>query len=62
VAVNKLDLVDWSEQRFRDIVRLLLTFLKQNGFREKNIIFVPLSGYTGQNIVTLDEPKASNEI
>lgn len=51
VAVNKLDTVSWSQERFNDIVQKLKAFLKQAGFRESDITFVPCSGLTGQNLV-----------
>ena len=52
VAVNKLDAADpaWSKQRFEYIQSLVLDFLKENGFKEKKITFVPVSGLTGVNV------------
>lgn len=50
VAVNKLDTVSWSRERFGEIVQKLKVFLKQAGFREADITFVPCSGLTGQNL------------
>ena len=52
VAVNKLDAADpvWSKARFEHIKGLVLDFLKQNGFKEKRIKFVPVSGLTGVNV------------
>lgn len=55
VVVNKLDTVDWSKDRFDDIVDKMSVFLKQAGFRE-SVVFVPCSGLSGENIVT--PPKA----
>lgn len=59
VAVNKLDTVSWSQARFEDIVQKLKVFLKQAGFRENDITFVPCSGLTGQNLV---EKPTENEL
>jgi elongation factor 1 alpha-like protein len=52
VAVNKLDAADpaWSKERFDYIQSMVLDFLKQNGFKEKKITFVPVSGLTGVNV------------
>lgn len=51
IAVNKLDTVDWKEERFRDIEQKLSVFLnKQAGFREKDLTFIPCSGLTGENL------------
>lgn len=51
VAVNKLDTVDWSQDRFSEISTQVLAFLTAAGFLAKNIAFVPCSGLTGENIV-----------
>eukprot|EP01132_Coremiostelium_polycephalum_P002607 gene2607-3232_t len=51
VAVNKMDLVDWSEERYNFIVDSLKSFLSSAKFNEKNIRFIPVSGYTGDNLV-----------
>ncbi|XP_071964464.1 HBS1-like protein isoform X3 [Antedon mediterranea] len=51
VAVNKLDTVDWSEDRFTEIVNKLSQFLKQvAGFKESDLVYVPCSGLTGENL------------
>lgn len=51
VAVNKLDSIDWSEDRFHEIEQQISAFLTTAGFLAKNISFVPCSGLTGDNIV-----------
>ncbi|KZC12092.1 HBS1-like protein, partial [Dufourea novaeangliae] len=51
VVVNKLDTVDWSKDRFNEIVDKINVFLKQAGFKD-NVAFVPCSGLSGENIVT----------
>lgn len=51
VAVNKLDTTNWSQERFDEICFKLKTFLKQAGFKENDVTFVPLSGLTGENLV-----------
>lgn len=50
IAVNKLDNVEWSKDRYNEIVCKLGTFLKQTGFRESDVTFVPCSGLTGENL------------
>jgi hypothetical protein len=52
VAVNKLDVADpaWSERRYKEIKSSMTRFLKEVGYREKNITVVPVSGLTGVNI------------
>ncbi|KAL7292396.1 hypothetical protein TKK_0013989 [Trichogramma kaykai] len=55
VVVNKLDTVNWSKERFNEIVNKISVFLKQAGFKE-TVTCVPCSGLSGENIVT--KPKA----
>lgn len=51
VAVNKLDTTNWSQERFNDISKKLKAFLKQAGFKESDVSYVPCSGLTGENLV-----------
>lgn len=51
VAVNKLDNEQWSQERFDEIVGKLKVFLKQAGFKESDVTFIPCSGLTGENLV-----------
>ncbi|XP_025837012.1 HBS1-like protein [Agrilus planipennis] len=51
VAINKLDTVNWSKERFDEIIQKLKVFLKQAGFKDNDVAFVPCSGLTGQNLV-----------
>ncbi len=50
VAVNKMDTVEWDEARFAEIVKKLGAFLKQTGFKEKDISYIPCSGLSGENL------------
>src|ERR1700712_289766 len=50
IAVNKLDTVSWSEDRFTEIKTQISAFLTAAGFQEKNLSFVPCSGLQGDNI------------
>lgn len=51
VVVNKLDTVGWSKERFDEIVSKLKVFLKQAGFKDQDVIYIPCSGLTGENLV-----------
>lgn len=51
VAVNKLDNENWSQERFDEIVGKLKVFLKQAGFKDSDVSYVPCSGLTGENLV-----------
>lgn len=60
VAVNKLDTVQWSKDRFHEIRQQISAFLTTAGFQAKNIAFVPCSGLTGDNIARkVEDSKAS---
>jgi elongation factor 1 alpha-like protein len=51
VAINKLDNEQWSKDRFDEIVAKLKLFLKQAGFKDSDISYIPCSGLTGENLV-----------
>ncbi|XP_032441057.1 HBS1-like protein isoform X2 [Xiphophorus hellerii] len=50
VAVNKMDQVNWQQERFQEISSKLGHFLKQAGFKESDVFFVPTSGLSGENL------------
>ncbi|KAJ7527947.1 hypothetical protein O6H91_16G077400 [Diphasiastrum complanatum] len=52
VAVNKMDAVNYSKSRFNQIKGSLAPFLKQCGFKDTAILWVPVSGIEAQNLVT----------
>lgn len=51
-AVNKMDVIDWSQERFDEIVKKLSAFLKSSGYKESDVTYVPVSGWTGENLLT----------
>ncbi|XP_029318767.1 HBS1-like protein isoform X1 [Cottoperca gobio] len=52
VAVNKMDQVNWQQERFQDIISKLGHFLKQAGFKESDVFYIPSSGLSGENLTT----------
>ena len=61
VAVNKMDTVDFSEDRFNEIKKKLGQFLKQAGFKENDVTYVPCSGLSGENLTKPPtEPKLAS--
>lgn len=51
VVVNKLDTVDWDQDRFKHISEQIGHFMKQIGYRgERDATFIPGSGLTGVNL------------
>jgi bifunctional enzyme CysN/CysC/sulfate adenylyltransferase subunit 1 len=54
IAVNKMDLVDWSEERFWEIRDEIEDFLPKLGaFRD--VKFIPMSALNGDNVVELSK-------
>jgi len=53
VAINKMDLVAFSEQRFNEIRQAYVVLARQLGL--SNVIFVPVSALKGDNLVTASE-------
>nr|WP_278356792.1 sulfate adenylyltransferase subunit CysN [Acinetobacter lwoffii] len=52
VAINKMDLVEFSETRFNEIQTEYAAFVAQLGDRKpSNIIFTPISALNGDNVV-----------
>lgn len=50
VAVNKMDLVNYSEKVFNDIVADFKKMQDESGFKDQNITFIPVSALWGENI------------
>merc|ERR1712007_391307 len=51
VAINKMDSVKWSEDRFNEIVKETSNFIKKVGYNPKAVPFVPISGWNGDNMI-----------
>jgi elongation factor 1-alpha len=53
VAVNKMDSesVKYSKERFDEIKTSISHFLKRTGYNPKNIPFIPISGWVGDNMI-----------
>lgn len=58
VAINKMDepTVQWSQERYNECVEGLRPFLKQSGFDLSAVYFLPVSGFTGHNILNKVSP------
>lgn len=51
VAVNKMDAIGYERSRFEEMEKELLEFILRIGFLKKNVHFVPISAYKGENLV-----------
>ncbi|XP_040951370.1 HBS1-like protein isoform X1 [Gossypium hirsutum] len=52
VAVNKMDAVDYSKERFDLIISQLGAFLRSCGFKDSSVSWIPLSAVENQNLVS----------
>lgn len=57
VGVNKMDdpSVNYSEERFNEIKEEMSKMLQSIGFKIKKIPFIPMSGWTGENLLNVSE-------
>ena len=51
VGINKMDAVDYSQQRFNEIQEEVSRYLKTVGYKPNKIPFVPVSGWVGDNMI-----------
>jgi len=52
VAVNKMDLVDFSEEKFNKIKADITKLSQTSEYKNQNITFIPISALHGDNVVT----------
>jgi len=50
VACNKMDSIEYDEERYKEIVSNVSEYLDKVGYKTKNMNFVPISGFEGDNI------------
>jgi len=51
IVINKMDIVDYSEFRYNEVKNEVSNYLKKLGVASNRQIFIPLSGYNGDNLV-----------
>jgi len=51
VAINKMDVCKWSEERYNEIVKETQKFLKKIGYKPEQVAMIPLSGWHGDNML-----------
>lgn len=56
ILVNKMEDCNWLETRFDEIKKYLRIYLKDSGFEDKDLTWIPLSGLNGSNVI-----KTSND-
>ena len=57
VAISKMDITDppWSKERYDKVVSTLKKFMRGLGYKIDKIPFVPVSGWTGDNVLKKSE-------
>ena len=50
VAINKIDLVDYSEDKYNELKEEVSNLIKTVGFNPADVPFIPLSAFEGDNI------------
>jgi elongation factor 1-alpha len=51
VVINQMDRVNWAEKRFEEIKKEVGGYLKKVGYNPKNVPFIPISGWHGDNMI-----------
>ena len=55
VAVNKMDLIDFDEQKYNQIVAAVQKLQAESEYQEQNITYIPVSALRGDNVVDRSE-------
>ncbi len=51
IAINKMDLVDYAEDKFNEVKEEISTLIAGIGFKPSEIPFIPVSAFEGDNIL-----------
>ena len=58
VAMNKIEKVEYAEERYIEILDLVKPYLISIGFKENDLYFVPISAIEGENVaVKASDPR-----
>ncbi|OBA13651.1 uncharacterized protein OGAPODRAFT_17394 [Ogataea polymorpha] len=59
VVINKMDdpTVNWSEERYNECISKLSAYLKGVGYQKNDVVFMPVSGYTGAGLKDRVKPE-----
>ncbi len=52
VTINKMDLVDYDEERYEAIKKDFMALAAKSDYNEQNITFIPISALKGDNVVS----------
>jgi sulfate adenylyltransferase subunit 1 len=62
VAVNKMDLVDYSEAKFNEIVSSFDEMMNSIGIKPSQIFYIPVSALAGDNVVNRGDREQSDNM
>ncbi|EPS41368.1 hypothetical protein H072_4738 [Dactylellina haptotyla CBS 200.50] len=51
IAMNKMDTVNFAQDRYEEIKKEVSNFIKKIGYNPKSVPFVPISGFNGDNML-----------
>ena len=51
VAINKMDVCKWSEERYTEICKEVAKFIKKVGYNPEAVAMIPISGWLGDNML-----------
>ncbi|MGO3707158.1 MAG: sulfate adenylyltransferase subunit 1 [Mesonia hippocampi] len=51
VAVNKMDLIDYNQEKYQDIINDFKALAAQVNYKKSNITYIPISALHGDNVV-----------
>jgi sulfate adenylyltransferase subunit 1 len=55
IAINKMDLVEFSEEKYNSIKREIEYLASKSEYKSQNLTFIPLSALQGDNVVVASE-------
>ena len=55
VAINKMDMINYDQNRFEEVKKQVSDLLKMVGYKVDQIRFIPVSAYKGDNIIKKSE-------
>ncbi len=55
IGINKMDLVNYDEDKYNDLKQELSDLIKTVGYKPKDINFIPLSAFEGDNLTKASE-------
>jgi translation elongation factor EF-1alpha len=52
VVINKMDTISWAHERYAEVQGLVQAYLRQIGFKDRAVAYIPCSGFQGENLTS----------